>query len=161
MAAKKKAKKRSDFATQAEYRRWKQRSDAAKRGAKTKLRKRIEDANGFRSPIIRGLQIEPIPDNLTMEQLRWRLLETQARLAMEVLTRGFVDSQDIERLHKDMTLALMPSRLRHMGALTDEMEKALKRAARKGKRALRKQAKEYAMYFDVPLREVYTLFMSP
>ena len=159
MATKKKSsKKRSDFATKAQYDRYKKRSAAARKGWKTKIRNRIEATHQFRPS---NPRITDIPENLTVEELRWRLLEAQSLLAMEVLTRGFVDALEVEKLHKNMTIAVMPSRLRHMGALTDVMEKELKKANRKGEVALKKKAREYAEWFDVPLREVYTLFISP
>ncbi len=158
------SKKRSDFKSAAEYKRWRNRSIASKKvwreRKQSALRSKIEAVDT--STPIRGL------DGLTVKQLEAKLAESErrrmgveAQLAAEILTRGFVDSEDVEKLHKDMTIALMPSRLRHMGAVTDEMEKMLKKAHKKGERALRKQAKEYASFFAVPLREVYTLFFSP
>jgi hypothetical protein len=162
--AKKKAasKKRSDFASAAEYKRYKTRSNAQKKrwaDIKAKELQAYKVTLVNMHPSIRGLmtQLEP----LSLEESERVILALKAQLAAEQLTRGFVDSNEIEKLHKDMTIALMPSRLRHLGSVTDEMEKMLKRAHRKGERALRKQAKEYAAYFDVPLREVYTLFFSP
>jgi hypothetical protein len=168
MASKKKktSKKRSDFATLAEYRKWKKRSDASKAGwrgrTKEGIRERLTNAE---SVPIRGLGKPKVKytntKGMTLEQLEHRLAVVEATLAMEVHTRGWVHSQEAEDLHKDMTIALMPSRLRHLGPLTDAMERMLKKAFKKGKRALRKQAREYAEFFDVPLREVYTLFFSP
>ncbi len=166
--ASKPTKKRGDFKSAAEFKRWQNRSKASKKAWKTRkdsaIRVKIVEAAG--API-RGLKVE-IPEGLTYKQLEAMLRESErrrlgveAQLAAEILTRDFVDSEDVERLHKDMTIALMPSRLRHMGAVTDEMEKMLKKARHKGERALRKQAKEYASFFNVPLREVYTLFFSP
>lgn len=159
------SKKRSDFATAKEFQTWRNRSRAAKKVWRerktTVLRTKIEQANAPIRGLKRKLKIPPIPEGLTVEELKWRLIEAETRLAMEILTRGFVDTYEIEMLRQNMAIAVMPSRLRHLGTVTDEMEKMLKRAARKGKRALRKQAKEYAEYFDVPLREVYTLFFSP
>ncbi len=87
---------------------------------------------------------------------------TRAELYGEILTRGFVHSSEPEMLRKDnLAIAMQPSRLRHMGEVTEYMLKQMQKAAKKGVRALRKQVNEYAAYFEVPLREVYTLFYSP
>ncbi len=167
MASKKKtSKKRSDFKTLAEYKKWKKRSDASKAGWRSRTKEGIKErlASAESTPI-RGLGKPKVKHTdtkgMTLEELEWRLKVVEATLAMEIHTRGWVDSNEIEKLHKDMTIALMPSRLRHMGPVTDAMERELKKASKKGRRALRKQAREYAEFFDVPLREVYTLFFSP
>lgn len=168
MASKKKkaSKKRSDFASAEAYRQWKKRSDASKAGWRDRTKAGIKErlANAESSPI-HGLGKPKVKHTdtkgMSLEELEYRLKVVEATLAMEIHTRGWVDSNEIENLHKDMTIALMPSRLRHLGPLTDAMERMLKKAFKKGKRALRKQAREYAEFFDVPLREVYTLFFSP
>ncbi len=166
MASKKKtSKKRSDFATLAQFKKWKKRSDASKAGWAGRTKEGIKARIAGAEAPIRGLGKPKVKHSdtkgLSLEQLEQRLANVEATLAMEIHTRGWVDSNEIEKLHKDMTVALMPSRLRHLGPLTDAMERMLKKAFKKGKRALRKQAREYAEFFDVPLREVYTLFFSP
>lgn len=165
MAKKKISKKRSDFATAKAYQTYKKRSAASKLAWKvrkqTQMMQRIDRANTAPIHGLKRPKLPPVPAGLTPEELHWRMVEAEARLAMEILTRGFVDDMELSKLRKNMAIALEPSRLRHLGAVTDEMEKMLKRASRKGKRALRKQAKQYAEYFDVSLREVYTLFFSP
>lgn len=175
MAKKTVSKKRSDFTSAAEYRRWKNRSNASKKAWRERkssaLRVKIDEARQPRP--IRGLKPSAIPtpiipDGLTVKQLEKLLQESErrriaaeAQLAAEILTRDFVDSEELAKLRRNMAIALEPSRLRHLGVVTDEMERMLEKAGKKGKRALRKQAKEYAEYFDVPIREVYTLFFSP
>jgi hypothetical protein len=159
--AKKVTLKRSDFETAADYRRWHVRSMASRKSWKERkmrdLRLQAEKLNP-RIGTSRKTKAELIA---IIEKQRLALVERDAKAAMELLTQGWVDSEDIERLRKNMAIAVMPSRLRHLGTVTDEMEKMLKRASKKGERALRKLAKQYAAYFDVPLREVYTLFFSP
>lgn len=163
---KKASKKRSDFGTLAEYQKWKKRSDASKAGwrerTKEGIKKRLANAesgpiHGLGKPKVKHTDTK----GMSLDELEQRLKVVEATLAMEIATRGWVDSNEIEKLHQDMTIALMPSRLRHLGPLTDAMLRMLKKASKKGKRALRKQAREYAEFFDVPLREVYTLFFSP
>jgi hypothetical protein len=176
MASKKRktSKKRSDFPTLKAYKAWKKRSDASKEGWRGRTKKAIAkqinagEAGLANMASIRGLDGRPLAipkrvktKGLSLAQLEEKLREVETLLVGEILTRGWVDSQDVENLHKDMTVALMPSRLRHLGPLTEAMQRMLNKAFKKGKRALRKQAREYAEFFDVPLREVYTLFFSP
>jgi len=164
MASKKRpTKKRSDFASKAAYDRYKKRSAAAKKAHKAKVEriaaaKRYVQTNVPKAPI-RGLE-ESDKHFIKRQEQHFQALMNY--IEAERVTQDFVDYHDIAMLRKDnFAIAMQPSRLRHLGAVTDEMEKMLERAAQKGKRALRKQAKEYAEFFNVPLREVYTLFFSP
>lgn len=159
--SKKTSKKRQDFTTTKQYKEYLKRSRASKEVWKKRKgsEKRVKAYILANTPLpIRGLVKKPKKskgDYKVLAEFYKSLSEAEAA------TRGFVDDKDVAFLHKDMSIALMPSRLRHMGIVTEAMEKQLKLAGNKGERALKKQVKEYANYFGVSLREVYTLFFSP
>lgn len=165
MASKKKrpSKKRSDFPNKVKWEQYKKRSAAAKRAHKV-ARERAEAARRYvevnvpKAPIRR----EKETDKQFIKRQHEHHAAVLRYIEGERITQDFVYDHDISMLRKDnFAIAMQPSRLRHLGVVTDEMEKMLQRAAKKGVRALRKQAREYAEFFDVPLREVYTLFFSP
>ncbi len=64
-----------------------------------------------------------------------------------------------ERLHRDMTLALHPSRLRHLDEAPELFEK-LDAAKKKGEYYFIDMCDSMAEFYSVPLAEVYTLFFS-
>ncbi len=162
MAKKRPFKKRKDFATAKAYQKYKKRAVAdrarrADRVARAIYADKVMLANML--PSTRKLMKRL--DSLTPDEFAEVSSELQRQLRFAQMTMGWVDDLEISKLRKNMSIAIEPSRLRHLGTVTDEMEKLLNRAARKGDRALRKKAKEFAEYFDVPVREVYTLFFSP
>ena len=124
MAKKRPMKKRSDFATAKAYQTYKKRS-ASRKKARTAKSAAILHAQKVLlvnlEPSIRGLMARL--DNLTLDESKRVILALQAQNAAEQLTAGFVDDYEIARLRKNMAIALEPSRLRHMGSVTDEMEK--------------------------------------
>ena len=86
-----------------------------------------------------------------------RLQETVAEQADQL---QWVEAVSPEWRHDNGTIALQPSRLRHLPE-TPALLKILETADKKGVRALEKQAKELARLYEVSLKEVYTLFFSP
>jgi hypothetical protein len=176
-------KTRKDFATAKEYNAWKKRSQASKEGWKkreaagdtvraveSRLRAQIlefierteerdrklnkESIRKGRSPKI--IIPEPLPKKPSLEQI----VERAKYHSDNIPFAGWVDAVDDDYLHKDRTLALMPSRLRHQ-PLTPVWEEILERAGKKGNKALKRQAEVIAEMYEVDLKEVYTLFFSP
>lgn len=94
------------------------------------------------------------------ERLRRELAYAETeRIALEE-TRHFVHTRKPEYLREDWTLAVLPSRLRHR-AETEEIRKELKKAHRRGKEPFEESIRKIAEFYDVDVREVYTLWESP
>ena len=164
MASKKKPRrKRSEFKTKKAWEAYKKRSASATKAHKDKVAriaaaKRYVEVNVPKPPI-RGLKET---DKQFIKRQNEHFQALMNYIAAERETQDFVDYHDLTMLRRDnFAIAMQPSRLRHLGVVTDEMLAMLRRAEQKGQRALRKQAREYAHFFEVPLREVYTLFFSP
>ncbi len=157
------SKKRSDFASKKAFDEYKKKSAAAKKRYQKK-KERIAAAKQYievnvPKPPIRGLEES---DKAFIKRQKAHFAALMRYIEAERITADFVHDHDIVMLRKDnFAIAVEPSRLRHLGAVSDEMEKMLQRAAKRGERALKRQAQEYAEFFDVPVREVYTLFFSP
>jgi hypothetical protein len=155
------AKKRADFATAAEYKRYKKRSDTQKKAWKEKVERKLAAqrylAVNLPKMPIRGLAET---DGQFLKRYQDYNQSVLNYIEGERETQDFVDALDVHMLRKNFAIAIEPSRLRHLNE-SEEMEEMLKRAAKKGERALRKQCKAFAEWFAVPIREVYTLFFSP
>jgi hypothetical protein len=93
-----------------------------------------------------------------------RLIDENASLKKQLEQQRFFDSLvdvlPLEWLHEDMSIALYPSSLRHHED-TQHIRGILKIAESKGKKELRRAARIIANSYEVPLREVYTLHLSP
>ncbi len=166
-------KKQSDFNSKSEYQKWVKRSKAAKKGWLTrkakvlpkKIRRAKQLVNNARA-IAKKKPLKPVKQprkkkNATEEKKRIRQLEKQlAELEEKFAETQWPSGVTSDFLRKDGTVALMPCRLRPLPDAT-YLEKELIDADMKGKNELMAKAQEIAMEFDCPLREVYTLFMSP
>lgn len=165
MASKKKpaSRKRSEFSSKKAWEAYKKRSASAKDAHRRKVQrvaaaKRYVEINVPKPPVRASKET----DKQFIKRQNEYFQSLMQYIAAERETQGFVDYHDLTMLRRDnFAIAMQPSRLRHLGDVTDEMLAMLKRAEVKGERALRKQAREYAHFFEVPLREVYTLFFSP
>lgn len=90
--------------------------------------------------------------------VRIKQLEEEAEFLRAQAT--FVPTRPKDFLRQDGTLAVQPSALRHIDQ-ADDLYKALHKARRKSKIELDRLAHEMADFYDVDIREVYTLFYSP
>jgi len=77
------------------------------------------------------------------------------------LTKDWVDAMPPEYLHHDGTIAVQPSRARHLGAVTTEARRILRSAWKKGENAFHRAAVVIAEQLELPVREIYTLHYSP
>lgn len=154
---------------------FKRRSKAAKKGWETRKRRilpkkiRKEETLVNNAKKVKGKKPNPRIETKgkTAKQLEKMLIkerkareEAERRLNEEVATVGFVDARNPEFLHRDMTLAVHPCRLRHRPEAPD-LRKALKDARKKGLIHLGQLAHDIADFYDLPIREVYTLYWSP
>lgn len=97
---------------------------------------------------------------LTSKQIIAEQAEMIAKLQKEISEKWVPSSEDAY-LHRDGTIALYPSILRHYPT-ADNMIRRMKNAERKGGEiGLRNMARKIAYEQDAPIAEVYTLFMSP
>lgn len=103
----------------------------------------------------------PAKKKLTISELQEIIASKDRQIAILELTKDWVNAMPDEYLHKDGTLALKPSRARHMGRITDEIMKGLRKAKKKGENAFDRAARFYAGYFGLAVREIYTLWHSP
>ena len=76
------------------------------------------------------------------------------------ITEKWVPSSEDRDLHRDGTIALFPSALRHIPD-ADKLIRRMEKARKKGENEMRSMARRIAYEYDSPLAEVYTLFMSP
>ena len=77
------------------------------------------------------------------------------------MTKNWPNAMPPELLHRDGTIALKPSRLRHLGQETNVLLKILKKAMKKGEQEFTLAANLIATQYEVAVREVYTLWYSP
>jgi len=98
---------------------------------------------------------------LSKTELEVELKKREEELRIALLTRDWVDAMPDEYLHQDGTIALQPSRARHMGEVTDQALAMMRKARRKGTRAFDEMVNDIAGFLDLPLREIYTLWHSP
>lgn len=106
------------------------------------------------------------PTNLKEENQTLREENQRHRENEKVLREiaHFTATKAPKYLHRDNTLAVMPSELRHV-AETFEIERALKREAKKhggpDTAGFDEYARKVADFYAVEVAEVYTLFFSP
>jgi hypothetical protein len=96
-----------------------------------------------------------------IERLKSENAALETKLSQMIDTSTWVPAVEIEYLRRDGSIALHSSGARHLGELTDEILKDLKRARKAGEYALRFAATQWSDRLDLPLREIYTLFYSP
>lgn len=76
---------------------------------------------------------------------------------------GFVAGEDIENLHRDGSVAVYPSTLRHVPQ--KDFDSIMQRLQKAGmvptSRSFQNEAEDIAEEYDVPIKEVYTLWLSP
>lgn len=89
-----------------------------------------------------------------------KLKELEKKTTIADLTKGWVPAAELEWRHRNGTVAINPTFLRHLKE-TDKLLEALEDARDHGKRRLRDTATQIADHYDIPLREVYTLLYSP
>lgn len=88
-----------------------------------------------------------------------------------IITSGWVTWHDPAYLHSGVaggnqrynsgTIALQPSRARHMGKLTKWALKKMKQAKKRGEGWFNRAVDDIAETLDLPVREIYTLWYSP
>lgn len=159
----------------------KSRSLAAKKGHVTrKLNKKeriLLDAikTGNKKVIIEQLQ-DIVPELAFADAPDWlrrmppAMMREHYKMLQKIKREGWVPAQEPEYTYSGKkganqfvkgAIALQPSRLRHLGRETDKLLTMLRKAARQGEDALDLVATEIAEAYDVPIREVYTLWYSP
>lgn len=157
----------------------KARSEAAKRGWETRkkktLKKRIRQTRQ-KIEAVKPKKKRQGPKARKREQALIRVAaldELQAKIAelekekaeLEVAFRNALDMRDLvpdaplDRLKKDGTIALYPSRLRLIPE-ADELKERLERADQKSRANLDLEAYDISNEYDCPVKEVYTLFFS-
>lgn len=164
VAASKKASEAAIFAkrSKAAKKGWRKRRKAgtSQKKAIANVNKKLRKSKKELSPELRKL----IPtkkeiDALSLEDMKKLVVKQAKRLAGVIDTDDWVDAMPEEYLNRDRTVALMPSRARHMGVDTDIMYDALNDAY--GTELFDGLAYEFAEEFDLPVQEIYTLFFSP
>lgn len=90
---------------------------------------------------------------------RETLLEKE--IALDIQYAGFVKAEPLEQLHRDGTLAMFPSILRHLGSVTDNLFGRLEKAFETGGYSkLQRVATTISRQTSTPIKEVYTLYYS-
>lgn len=141
------------------------RSEAAKKGAATR-KKRVNNPEYTPEPKkkVKRKKRKGKTTSTVNKKLISRLIDENATLKKQLEQQRFFDSLvdvlPLEWLHEDMSIALYPSSLRHHED-TQQIRGILKIAESKGKKELRRAARIIANSYEVPLREVYTLHLSP
>ena len=184
------AAKKHALVTQVEVhsKEWLRRSKAAKKGWVTRkkriLPKKIARAKKLiiNAQIALGKKPNPRIGNTKKKSVRQleemnqaaeeKIVELQRIISDNALTEGWVFAEDARMLREDFTIALEPCRLRHIGE-TEKLKRILNQASggnfgvaamdllKFDRRRLAIAAQKMAEYYDIPLREVYTLFYSP
>jgi len=90
-----------------------------------------------------------------------RAYESKVNALQKKLSDKWVHLQDEELLHRDGTLALFPSRIRHMKKAEIFRKGLLDIQRMDGERALTEAVRYWATEWDVPIQEFYTLILSP
>jgi len=146
--------------------------ERAKKGWDTRRKKELTATHHILEnvAIVKGKKppkSKPKFERLTRAQLKQQLTkanaekeEAERRLAEEMLTHGFVDTRNPEFLHGDGTIAVHPCRLRNV-AEADRLRAALLKARNRSKATFDELARDMAEFYDLPVKEVYTLFWSP
>jgi hypothetical protein len=166
MASKKRKKK--SVSKEQEF---KKRSIAARKGwRKRKLKElpakiRREQKLLANAAVITGKKSNPRIETRgkTVKQLEKLLKASEKKrkkLEQQLATSEYVDSRPLSLLKRDMTIAVEPSALRHLDE-RDTLLKVLKNSKKAGQIIFDKKAAEIAELYDIPIREVYTLYWSP
>lgn len=145
--------------------------ERSKKGWDTRRKKQINSTHHILENIgiVKGTKVDPKPrfEKLTRAELRQQLLQLQAekeaaeaQLAEELITHGFVDTRNPEFLHSDGSIAVHPCKLRNV-AEADRLRAALLLARRRSQATFDELARDMADFYDLPVKEVYTLFWSP
>jgi hypothetical protein len=128
-----------------------------------KPRKRKKPNPGITPEKLKEMLLE---ERAARERAEARIAEIYRREALMVdvaeLTRDWVPTRigHPEMLKSDMTLALHPSRLRHVEE-TLLLQEKLKEAKEKGEYEFIDMCDSMAAFYDIPIQEVYTLYWSP
>ncbi len=96
----------------------------------------------------------------TVAQLKKRLAAAEKKLDELKPFEGWVDAKAPEWLHSDGSIAVKPSRLRHLKE-TNALRRLLKQAGKKSVNHLYELAVDMSEFYDLPLQEIYTLYWSP
>lgn len=152
---------------------WLRRSRAAKKGwasrkQKKVLSKKLSDTQKKLRNAQLGLpkkQRKRIPKILaskrSIEELEEILRRKDEEIRILKKTRNWVNAMPDELLHSDGTIALQPSRARHRGKLTEMAIRRMKLAMKKGEHVFDRTVRQLADFFQLPVREIYTLHYSP
>lgn len=148
---------------------FKKRSAAAKRGwatrrKKSELIKEIGKKQLIEQNVKRAVEKKPKLKRLkkkkrSVAELEALLAKKEKEIKVVMSTANWVDAMPTEYLKEDGTVALMPSRLRHLGKQTKLILKTLRKADKNG--VLSEIVNELAGVLNVPIREIYTLWFSP
>lgn len=136
----------------------------ASKKRKTKLQKRRSEAakKGWQTRRINLLQLakvtKPKKSNkkLTSHAEKDLLIERLQKL----VTEKWVHAAEDEMLHRDGSLAVQPSRLRHWKD-ADGLRKSMQEERAIGELRLAAFVQYWADEWDIPAQEFYTLLMSP
>ena len=146
----------------------KKKSAAAKRGwatrrKKSKLIATIKKTTKIIRVVKKGAKKKPktrFPTkNKTIDELQDIIKRQQQTIELLKESKGWVHAMPTEFLHKDGTIALEPSRLRHLGKHTTAIRQFLTKEDKRGN--LASAVNTVAGAYHVPIREVYTLWYSP
>jgi len=158
---------------------WKKRSRASKKGWITRRKKQsIKREISKQSTLVRnakrGVKSKKVISELpkiprkkrskkkqTIDELEAIIDLQRQQIEILKLTKGWVHAMPPEYLHKDGTIALQPSRARHFGKLTNEALKMMRKAHKKGDSEFNQIVSFLAGHFNLPMREIYTLWYSP
>ncbi len=103
-------------------------------------------------------RISPKKKRKTVKELETELAIAQQELKFIEETGGWVDAMPLELIRKDGSIALEPSSARvHPDA--DTMWRVLKKADKQSKLDI--AAQQLALEYNIPIREIYTLYYSP
>ena len=190
-AAKQSAKVR---ASEHHNKEWLRRSKAAKKGWQTRKKRTLPKkiarakkliANGRvvlgKKPLNPRIQkrrtvkqLEEILEKAeeTIKKQGETIHEHELNIARHMMLSGWVHAAENNMLREDYTVALEPSRLRHL-PITDKLKRRLDKAsggnfgvaamdlAKADRRRLYLVASQMSEMYNVSIREVYTLFYSP
>jgi hypothetical protein len=137
--------------------------ETAAKVLKKKPRKRKKPNPGITPEKLKEMLLE---ERTAREKAEARIMEIyqhDARMAdIAELTQDWVPTRIgmPEMLKSDMTLALHPSRLRHVEE-TLLLQEKLREAKEKGEYEFIDMCDSMAMFYDIPVQEVYTLHYSP
>lgn len=154
---------------------WKKRSRASKKGWETRRKKQLfKKEISKQTTLIRNAKkgvkkkkvISALPKiqkkkKANVEELESIIDLQRQQIEILTLTKDWVHAMPPEFLHKNGTIALYPSRARHYGKLTDEMMRILRKANKKGNSEFNRAVSFLAGHFNLPMREIYTLWYSP